>query len=476
MTVVPGLRLRSLRSRIMAWYGALIALCLIAYSIAVGYSYAKHVDAEWNRSAHEDVELAIRAIAVDNKGVPSWPTGFLRNQVSEEEGGGHWIEIWNQRGERLLFAGTANPSIPSAPEPSTVDGPARTLELPAGPFRVLSQTFRAGESAFIVRAAISERAGRQEILSLWRQLIVLSITVLALGFLGSYFLVRRSLGPLRRMADHASRMTADRLHDRLTLEDAGTELNQLRDAFNATLARLEASFDRLVRFTADASHELRTPLTALRSVGEVSLRQARSNAEYRDVVGLMLEEADRLSRLVDDLLTLARSDGRDSAGTIEQVDLSSITREVVDQLSVLAEEREQTIETRADQPVIVPGDRVALRRAVMNLVDNAIKYAPEGTVVRAVVGAGAGNAFVEVKDEGPGIAPPHRSHIFERFYRGDPTQPRAARGTGLGLSIVKETAEEHGGWIELDTELGRGSTFRIVLPREAKGRLVIDRP
>jgi heavy metal sensor kinase len=447
----------------MLWYGALIAFCLMAYSLAVGTSYARHVEAEWNRSAHEDIELATRAIVPDQNGTVAWPSGFLRNQVLEEEAGGHWIEVWSASGKQLLAAGTMNPRLGGPPDPALVGQEPRTFQFPAGPFRVVSQRITTGRSNFVIRAAISEAPGRKEIRSLWQQLTLLSLAVLAFGAFGSYVLVRRSLGPLARLADHARRITAEHLHERLASDDAGSELNQLRDAFNETLARLESSFDQLRRFTADASHELRTPLTALRSVGEVSLRQARSNEDYREVIGMMLEEADRLSRLVDDLLTLARADAR-SRRAAESVDLSSIVHEVVDDLAVLAEERSQTLETEANAPVKVWGDRLALRQALMNLVDNAIKYAPDATRVRIAVGKSDDEAFVEVADEGPGIAASHRERIFERFYRIDAGGSAEKRGSGLGLSIAKGTAEDHGGWIELDTEEGGGSTFRLVLP------------
>jgi heavy metal sensor kinase len=455
-------RFRSLRTRVMVWYGALIALCLVAYSIAVAISYARHIEAEWNRAAHEDIELAARSLTLDERGRPSWPNGFLERAI-EEEGGGHWIEVWSDDGSKqLLAAGTFDPRLGVGPAVA----PPQSFQSPAGHFRVVSERIRIGPSRFIVRAAVSELPGRREIRSLLRELTLLSVIVLALGGLGGYILVRRFLGPLTRMADHARRITAQHLHERLSAEDAGTELNQLRDAFNETLARLESSFDRLRRFTADASHELRTPLTALRSVGEVSLRQARSSDEYRETVGMMLEEADRLSRLVGDLLTLARADANGPRLIQERVDLSSVAREVGEYLAVLAEERQQVLETQGNGAVIVRGDKLALRQAVMNLVDNAIKYSPEGTHVRIVVGHGDGHAFVEVQDAGPGIAPPHRDRIFERFYRVDSSRRREKGGTGLGLAIVKGTAEDHGGHVELDTEAGSGSTFRIVLPYE----------
>jgi heavy metal sensor kinase len=265
------------------------------------------------------------------------------------------------------------------------------------------------------------------------------------------------------MAAHARRITAEQLHERLSEESSGTELDQLREAFNDTLSRLERSFGQLRRFTADASHEIRTPLTALRSVGEVGLRGARTADDYREVIGTMLEEVDRLSRLADELLMLSRAEAGQAQLRSEPVDLCAVGAEVVDRLSVLSEERGQKLESRLDGPVFVPGDRLALRQALMNLVDNAIKYAPEGSRVLIAAGRRPGGAFIEVQDEGPGIPPEHRDRIFERFYRVDNGRSREMGGTGLGLSLVKWTAEAHGGRVELDTGDG-GSTFRLVLP------------
>jgi heavy metal sensor kinase len=453
----------SLRARILLWYGALIALCLIAYSITIGISFTRHVEAEWNDRAHEDIELAARAMLLDETGQPHWPSGFLRSEAMEEEGGGHWIEIWTDNGkQRLLAAGTRNPGLTAPPRDGET---AHSVVLPTGSFRVLSESVAVGPfTTFLVRASISEGAGRRQIHSLWRQLALLSLTVLALGGVGAYLLVQRFLGPLARMANHARRISVQHLSDRLSLEDAGTEVNQLRDALNETLSRLEGSFEQLRTFTADASHELRTPLTALRSVGEVSLQHARSAEEYREVIGMMLEEADRLSRLVDDLLTLARADASGARPMKDRVDLSAIGREVGEQLAVLAEQRHQSLQIETNGAVMVRGNKIALRQAIMNLVDNAINYSPEGSRVRLLVGIRDNGAFVEVHDSGPGIAAPHRDRVFERFYRVDSGRPREKGGTGLGLAIVKSTAEDHGGRVELDTEIDRGSTFRIVLP------------
>jgi heavy metal sensor kinase len=457
-------RFRSLRTRITIWYGTIIAVCLVAYSAAVGASFTAHAQAELDHRVHEDIELASRAILVDETGRPSWPRGFLDRKVREEEGGGHWIEVLSPGGELLLTLGTMKTRALPPHSPAVAGAPPQTVFLPAGPVRVRTESVEVEGRRFLLRAAVSEAGTRMQVRRLWLELAALSLTVLALGGLGGFLLAGRSLGPLARMADHARRITAEQLHERLSLEKSSTEVDQLRDAFNETLARLERSFDRLRRFTADASHELRTPLTALRSVGEVALRQAATPAEYREVIGAMLEEVDRLTRLSDELLALARGDARRSPLPLETLDLSALADEVADQLSVLAEERGQTLTLEGEGPLPVRGNRLALRQALLNLIDNAIKYSPEGARIGVTVDKRADRAFVEVRDEGPGIAPEHRELIFERFYRIDSSRSREMGGTGLGLSLARWAAEAHAGRIELETEVGRGSTFRLVVP------------
>lgn len=464
----PGLR--SLRGRITLFFATVLAACVTVYSGAVGVVFTGHVNAELDRRVHEDIELAARAVVVDDEGRPSWAGGFLGKQVEEEEGGGHWLEVWSVGGERLLATGTIEEPGLGPPERAR-RGAARTARSAAGPLRVMSEQVLLAEQPFLVRAAVLETGTRDQIRTLWLDLVAVSVTVLLLGGIGGWLIARRALGPLSRMAEHARRITAEALHERLAPEErSGVELDLLRDAFNETLERLEGSFEQLRRFTADASHELRTPLTALRSVGEVALRSERSAVEYREVIGTMLEEVDRLSRLADELLALARAEAGSTHLKLESLSLSAVAAEVADQLSVLAEERDQVLETDLVSSAPVRGDRLALRQAVLNLVDNAIKYAPEGSVVSIRSGVTGSSSFLEVADQGPGIAPEHRGRVFERFYRVDPSRSRDMGGTGLGLSLVKWAAEAHGGRVELRSEVGQGSAFRLVLP--AKGGVI----
>jgi heavy metal sensor kinase len=297
--------------------------------------------------------------------------------------------------------------------------------------------------------------------------LVLGLPVIvALAGVGGYVLARRALAPIDHLAGEARRITADRLHERVSVPNAHDEIGRLAAVINDTFARLESSFDQLRRFTADASHELRTPLSVIRGIGELGLGETRTPAEYKEAMGSMLEEVDRLTRLVDTLLQLSRGD----AGTIrlsrEVFDLGDLARDVASSLSLLADERQQHLDVVATPNVRVSADRLVLRDAVTNLIDNAIKYSPAGSTIRVHVDGGPERATLSVADEGPAIAAEHRDRIFDRFYRIDEGRSREMGGTGLGLAIAKWAVEANGGQIVLDTA-ATGSVFRINLPRAA---------
>jgi heavy metal sensor kinase len=288
--------------------------------------------------------------------------------------------------------------------------------------------------------------------------------IVALAGIGGYVLARRALLPIDHLAGEARRITAERLHERLSVPNEKDEIGRLAAVINETFGRLEASFDQLRRFTADASHELRTPLSVIRGIGEHVLRETRTPPEYKDAMGSMLEEVDRLTRLVDTLLKLSRGD----AGTIrlahDVLDLGDLTREVVSSLGILAEERQQRLQVVAAENVRVSADRLVLRDAITNVVDNAIKYGPSRSTIDVRVDADAEQATVTVTDAGPGIPAEHRQRIFDRFYRVDEGRSRDMGGTGLGLAIAKWAVEANGGRISLEGA-ATGSVFRIILPR-----------
>lgn len=332
-------------------------------------------------------------------------------------------------------------------------------------YRLTNKSSSTGGVSTRLLVARSEESVRRAIRSLaWVIGLGFPLT-LVLAVAGGYVLAGRMLSPVGAMARKAHEITAEKLSDRLPVKSPHDEFGQLATAFNTMLARMEDSFDRLRRFTADASHELRTPLTALRSVGEVALRDQRDATAYRETIESMLEDTDRLTRLVDSLLTLARADSGRIDVVREPVDLSALAQEVMDFLRALADERSQQLSIETPGAVEVEADRGMIRQAVVNLIDNAIKYTPSSGQIRVTVRRSAtGEAFIEVGDSGPGIPSEERERIFERFYRIDKARSREHGGVGLGLAIARWSVESQAGRIEVESVPGKGSTFRIVFP------------
>ncbi|MGH7943836.1 MAG: ATP-binding protein, partial [Opitutaceae bacterium] len=298
-----------------------------------------------------------------------------------------------------------------------------------------------------------------------RLIIIVTLPiVVALIVLVGYFFTRRWLLPLDRMAAEAQHITADDLSRRLPVVNSHDELGRLATVFNVTLDRLQSSFDALDRFVADASHELRTPLTTLRSVGEVGLRRGRTVEEYREIIGSMLEEAQRLQLLIQRLLELASAEGGAPSGHRTPIRIDEYAAACVSEIGILAEYKQQQISLTGAACTVVT-DPVLFRQALQNLLDNAIKYSPDSTTIRVAIREEPEVIEVSVTDEGPGITSENRAHLMERFFRPDRARGRHSGGFGLGLSITKAYMRIIGGAIHYEPAVPRGSTFRLVLPK-----------
>lgn len=460
---------KSLRARLTVFYAALLTMALLVYAGCVSVFFLHNLREEVDSSLDRDVETVEGALSLN-------PSGDLElrshaGEVEEDEPDrGYFLEVWSRDG-KLLYRSDELKGQGLGPIPGNISGhapqPARSLRLSSGmQVRTMSRIHHMpGGNSVIVRLAVSEESLWREF---WEMEAVLGVglpIVVLLVIITGYAVAARALKPVDNMAKRAAEISADHLNERLAVTNPDDELGQLAKAFNATLARLENSFDQLRRFTADASHELRTPLTAIRSVGEVSLQKPGDPKYYRDTIGSMLEETNRLTRLVDSLLTMSRAD----AGKVQlhrtEEDLLGLARQSAYLLEVLAEEKEQTLYFEGDETVMVTADRTILRQALVNLIDNAVKYSPTKSKIVIRVTGNQREAVVEIEDSGPGIPAEHRSRIFERFYRVDKARSRAEGGTGLGLSIAQWAVTAHGGTIEVECDPGRGSIFRIRLPK-----------
>lgn len=455
-------RPRSVRLRLALWYGAAVALVVLIYAVGVYAFVSKSLREELDRALHDDLETAEQSL--DRTGAldaAAWSPVLAHHTDGSEPF--RWIEVWGPIGQ-LRFR---SPGLDERPAPTTApaDYQYATVIGAAGmPLRTLTAAHSVGASEFVIRVTRSEERIRHGLNELLVGLgLGLPIAVVLAG-VGGYQLARRALRPVERMTEQAQSITADRLRARLPVDNRDDELGRLATVFNEMLHRIEEAFDRLRQFTADASHELRTPLTAIRSVGEVGLREHRDADASRDVIGSMLEEADRLTSLVDRLLFLSRADSGRTSVRGEPVPLFALAKEVTVHLSVLAEERDQTIDVDGEASLEASADPILLREALINIVDNAIKYSPRAAQIRVrVFPDRRGGAALEVIDAGPGIDPEHHTRIFERFYRVDKGRSRDRGGSGLGLAIARWAVEANGGRIELESVVGHGSTFRIVL-------------
>jgi two-component system OmpR family sensor kinase len=306
-----------------------------------------------------------------------------------------------------------------------------------------------------------------------RVLIVLGIAIpiaLLLGSFGGLLLANQALSPVDRITTAAEQIAKGDLAERVPMPaNASTkqdEIGRLAATFNHMISRLQAAFERQKQFTSDASHELRTPLAVMRGDMEIALRRERSPEEYQRVLGSNLEEIIRLTRLIEDLLMLARADSGRVELRCEPVDLNKLCRQMADYITPLAQQRDQvlTYESPNDE-IIVNADLQRIKQLLLNLLDNAIKYTPAGGHVTLMVKAEHDQAVIAVADTGRGISAEDLPHIFERFFRrSGKTSDRSAAGFGLGLSIVKWIVESHGGLIETTSQPGNGTTFVVKLP------------
>jgi len=444
----------SVRARLALWHAGVLTLIVCIFSTGILLFVKERLYAGLDAQLGRELATVDRVYREEPGELKDLPSDFGLTLFQVDEGGGirHQTEAWEREGlgRALQNGGAESPVSWTAP-----DGRRYRVQKISGP-------------SYRVAAAMEESLLRH---TLWTLAVILAMGVpfaAGLAVAGGYFLAGRVLSPVGAMADKAREITAESLAERLPVDNPEDEFGRLATVFNETLSRLHDAFERLRRFTADASHELRTPLTAMRSVGEVALQGPLDPAAYRDVIGSMLEEVDRLTRLVDSLLTLTRAESGRIPLASEAVDLGELAGSVADQLRVLAEEKQQSLSVHAAAPVRVRCDPAILRLGLMNLLHNAIKYTPNGGAIRVgVATALPWHAAIEVQDTGPGIPAAHRQRIFERFYRVDAGRSTDAGGVGLGLAIARWAVEANGGRIELESEDGKGSLFRVVLPATA---------
>ena len=459
----------SIRVRLTGWYAVVLFLMLVVYAAATFVAVRREFGEQLDEQLHDEFETAEGLLRSTPDGGVVWPGERRRDPDDDEDRG---IDVWAANGTQIARSGSSASLPPVAVGATGAQYRYESIVANGRRWRTLTGTALVGGRSVVLRASRSEERLRAQLREVLTVLVLGLPLVVVLAGVGGYVLARRALTPIDRLTAEARRITAERLHERVSVPNPHDEIGRLATVINDTFARLESSFDQLRRFTADASHELRTPLSVIRGIGEVGLGETRTPAEYKEVMGSMLEEVDRLSNLVDTLLRLSHGD----AGTVrlsrQAVDLGQLTRDVVSSLGVLAEERGQQLnldDVRAG--VVVAADRLVLREAITNIVDNAIKYGGRASTITIQVQSQGSQAVLAVADRGPGIAPEHRARIFDRFFRLDEARSRDNGGTGLGLAIAKWAVEVNGGHISVGGQPDGGSVFRITLPLAAQPKL-----
>ncbi|MGA3017734.1 MAG: heavy metal sensor histidine kinase [Bryobacteraceae bacterium] len=461
--------INSFRFRLTLWYLLFFSLLFVLFSLFL-HGVLSHA---LQRRLDEGLAVEANTAAAMLQDEFDEMKGNVRAASSEAVSGMrlHGSLVAVVSGNRLLAASTPLPqsqvdfiAARAAVDPTADLAVAVPQVQPNGARAAVHRVKVGGQEYQIV--ALQSRDELVEDLAVVRRVTLLALPlVIVLAGFGGYWLASRSLAPLGWMAQQAHRITDSNLNTRLEIGNAADELAVLAASFNELLSRLDLSFESMRRFVADASHELRTPLSIIRGEADVALSHERTAAEYRESLAIILDESRRLSRLVDDLLNLARADtGRLKLQSAEFY-LNDLLAECCRSAQSLAAARGIALECRPAEDAPFRGDEELLRRMVMNLLDNAIRYTPSGGKVSAALEAQDSQLRIRIADTGVGISPDDAPHVFERFYRADTARSRQDGGFGLGLAIVRWIAESHRGEVDLATTPNAGSTFTVTLPR-----------
>jgi heavy metal sensor kinase len=464
------MRPHSIRARLTLWYTSLLTVTVLilggaAYEL-LGYSLERDIDralqgvavslAEQSSRGKSPLPADVEAIFRQFFGFSPWDRYVQRRQP------------WSDRSPQDPSPHSGGlPLSPSAMH-RAAEG-LQTFETMQGlgpyPVRVLTQpVHEAGRISSLIQVGMS----LESVAVTRRRFLLVMAAVLPLALLfaggGGWILARRALQPVDRMSEAARRISAEHLDERLETKGSGDELDRLAATLNDMLSRLDSAFRQVRQFSADASHELQTPLTILQGEIEVALRLPRSPDEYQRVLSSALEESARIARLVEGLLLLSRADAGVLRMDRQPVDLAKLLAETVDYAQVLGKSHGVALECEPVAPLTIRGDSQHLRRLLLNLVENGIKYTPAGGRVTLSLRADGAWAVLCVEDTGIGLKPEERERIFQRFYRAPAAMEQGREGSGLGLCIADSIAGAHGGRIQVESSPGQGSVFSVFLP------------
>jgi heavy metal sensor kinase len=456
-----------IRFRLTVWYATALGAGLAVFAFAIWFSMRQSLLSDMDQMLADDAQ-GLEKFANHEIGEPGVKLAEEIDEYFHAYPRGTVLSIRNRSGSVHYT------SIEPFPFRATEAGGRllHTAQWNRRDYRVLTKTIYIGGEPCHVLIAVSLEGIERVLNRLALLLMALSPLIAITAVIGGAWLSRRALKPVDEITEAARSIRISNLSERLDVPRTGDELERLSQTLNDMLSRLESAVRSLTRFTADASHEIRTPLSIIRTTAEIAARRARTAESYRDALNQIVAEAERMTHLVDDLLVLARCDSESVEMQMGVVDLAALVRETCMKMQPLAEARSIELGCRgASGPLLLMANDSAIRRLVLVLLDNALKYTPGGGTVAVTLAAEGSRIVLEVADTGPGIPEPERAFIFERFYRTAEARLRVQTGSGLGLSLAAGIAERHGARISLETEEGGGSRFRVFFPTHG-GRIM----
>jgi heavy metal sensor kinase len=459
-----------------AWYAGVLALCLIIFGAAVYLGLARYLDSTLRSSLRSEGESIGEKLLVDvNRKGESFVTGEINEMAPEISG--RFIRITRQDGTILYQSPSPiNQNFLPSKIPIVRNWGSRAFSLEesrAGAHTVLIEAvpFVAPEgNSFLIEVGASSRDIQSVLHGLILTLALGMPLIIAAAALGGILVMRRALRPLDQISRTAETITSRNFGERLPMLRTGDEIERLTTSLNRMMSRLEDSFQHISRFSADVSHELRTPLTILRGELESLTQYEQLSPATLEVVGSALEEIGRLTQIVNQLLEISRLEAGQATKEVAVVSLGELAISTAEQMRLLADEKSIHLEYLVSSQVAVEGSASLLKQVVVNLLDNAIKYTPEGGSVELLVESKGSKAVLEVHDTGIGIPADALPHLCERFYRADKARSRHSGGAGLGLSIVKSICTAQGGELSIFSSEGEGTRVRIEMPR-ANGKI-----
>lgn len=465
------MNIQSIRFKLIIWYGGMIAVLFLVLGISGYFGLKFYLERITKESLTKRARLIASTVQAD---MDRYGETYIVTDLSkyyDPEKNGRFLRITSIEGKILYTSGLPKDGIfdPLQVKPLTLPltQPSLRYETQNDGVALLIYTLPFNlhnNQSFFIETGVSTNQITEPLSGLLVVLVLLWPIVILVTIGGGFLLIKRALVPVDELTKAAARITSGNLSERLPVTRTGDELERLSIALNNMIDGLEKAFHHISQFTADASHELRTPLTVLHCELEAIIQKTHIDTDIQEKIGSALGETERLAKIVDGLLTISRLDAGEARVEKTLLDVAQLTMATVEQMRLLAEDKNISLYCYALSNIFIYGDTTRLKQVVVNLLDNAVKYTPVNGTIKVSVSTQENFAVIEVLDTGIGISPLALPQIFERFYRADKARSREQGGSGLGLSIVKSICLAHGGDIKVQSKENQGSCFRIILP------------